>query len=74
MYEFTIMKPSDAAGAAGEGIVSAISHKSDWLTLDGGGDVTTYAFAVPAEVIVQYVVNPTPITGPIYTIPNAHFN
>lgn len=73
MYEFTILKPSDAAVAAGNGVVSAISHKSDWLTLDGGGDVTTYPFADLANVTVVYVVNPTPTTGPIYTIPNAQF-
>ena len=73
-YEFTIMKPSDAAVAAGQGVVSAISHKSDWLTIDGGGDVTTYPFAVPGAVTVVYIVNPTPVTGPIYTIPNAQFH
>jgi hypothetical protein len=67
-YEFTIMKPTDAALAAAEGVVSAISHKSDWLTIDGGGDVITHPFT--GVVTVVYIVNPAPATGPIYHISN----
>lgn len=80
-YEFTIMKPSDAAAASANGIVSTVSYKSDYLAYeqdiatdgDNGAsdeDITTYSFAA-AEVAVTYIVNPTPVTGPIYTIPNA---
>lgn len=81
-YEFTLMKASDAAAASAQGIVSGISHKSDYVTIDndvaGDGDlgasdedITTYAFT--GTVTVVYIVNPTPVTGPVYHIPN-NFN
>jgi hypothetical protein len=61
-YEYLLFKATGVAGA--EGVVSAISHKSDFI--DGG--ITTYPFT--GVVIASYVVNPTPVTGPIYHIPN----
>ena len=67
-YTFTLRKPTDAAIAAADGIVSAISHKSDYLSIAGGGNVTTYTFGTDVQVV--YVVNLPPVTGPIYHIPN----
>ncbi|MBP9029992.1 MAG: hypothetical protein KBG14_09630 [Bacteroidales bacterium] len=69
-YEFTLKKPTDAAVAAAEGIVSAISHKSDYLSIAAGGDVSTYPFT--GTVTVVYIVNPAPVTGPIYHIANTY--
>jgi len=70
-YEFTLQKPTDAAVAAAEGLVSSVSHKSDYLTVAGGGDVTTYPFS--GTVTVVYVVNPAPVTGPIYHISTSNY-
>jgi len=78
-YEFTLMKASDAAATSAEGIISGISHKSDYVTIDndvaGDGDlgandadISTYPFT--GIVTVVYIVNPTPVTGPVYHIPN----
>ena len=58
-YELT-----SAAGVTGAGIVSAISHKSDYLA----GQVNGFAFG--AKTTVVFIVNPAPVTGPIYHIPN----
>ncbi len=60
-------------GSGSDGIVSQVSHKSDYT-----GAVTLYPFdggALPADDIftVTYVVNLPPVTGPIYHIPN-NFN
>ena len=68
-YTFTLKKPSDALGA--DGIVSAISHKSDYLSIASGGNVNTYPFGTDVQVV--YIVNLPPVTGPIYHIPN-NFN
>jgi len=68
-YEYTIKTATDYTGAGGEGIISAISHKSDYLTVAGGGEITTYPFTGTA-VTVTYIVNPAPTTGPVYHIPN----
>ena len=62
-YEFTLIKASDAPLAALDGVISQISHKSDYID----GTVTTYAFAGNT---VTYWVNLPPVTGPIYHIPN----
>jgi len=62
-YTYTLHKASNLPGAAPEGIVSAISEKSDYI----GGTVSTYAFTDNQIVIV---VNPAPATGPIYYVPN----
>ena len=62
-YTYTLHKASDAPGAASDGVISAISQKSDYIA----GTVTTYAFTDNQIVIV---VNPSPTTGPIYHIPN----
>jgi hypothetical protein len=62
-YEFTLIKASDAPGAALDGVISQISHKSDYID----GTVTTYAFAGNT---VTYWINLPPVTGPIYHIPN----
>lgn len=63
-YTYTLVKATDDPGAAADGIISAITQKSDYLT---GGDYTTYAFT---DNQVVFTVNPTPVTGPIYHIPN----
>jgi len=62
-YTYTLIKASDAPGAAANGVISAISQKSDYLA----GTIQTYAFTDNQIVIV---VNPAPVTGPIYHIPN----
>lgn len=78
-YEFTIKTATDYTNAVSPGIVSAISHKSDYLDIaadtqgDGSDpsddlDITTYAFT--GTTTVTYIVNPAPTTGPIYHIPN----
>lgn len=64
-YEFTIKSATDYLGAGGEGIISGISHKSDYLAV---GDITTYPFT--GTTTITYIVNPAPSTGPIYHIPN----
>lgn len=61
-YTYTFKKASDA-GAVADGIISAISQKSDYI--DG---LTSYAFT---DNQVVFIVNPTPVTGPVYHIPNA---
>jgi len=75
-YTFTLLKASDLLVATPEGIVSAISQKSDYVAANvaGGataaaGNITTYPFT--GTVTVEYIVNPTPITGPVYHIANA---
>lgn len=55
-----------AVGVTGTGVVSAISHKSDYLA---SPVVNGYAFG--AKTTVVFIVNPAPVTGPIYHIPNA---
>jgi hypothetical protein len=68
LYEFTLAPATDAPVGI-NGIISAISHKSDYLALSGDADAfTDYAFT--GTTVISYVVNPTPVTGPIYHIPN----
>jgi hypothetical protein len=62
-YTYTLIKASDAPVAAVDGVISAISQKSDYIA----GTVSTYAFTDNQIVIV---INPAPTTGPIYHIPN----
>lgn len=62
-YTYTLIKASDAPAAALDGVISAISQKSDYV----GGVVQTHAFGDNQIVII---VNPAPTTGPIYHIPN----
>jgi len=62
-YTYTAIKASDAPGAALDGVISAISQKSDFLA----AAISTYAFTDNQIVII---VNPAPATGPIYYIPN----
>jgi hypothetical protein len=57
-----------AAGVTGNGIVSAISHKSDYL--NSPASVTGYAFGAKTSLV--YIVNPAPVTGPIYYVPNSY--
>lgn len=64
-YTYTLVKASDAPGAAANGVISAISQKSDF-----GGTVTTYPFGALATYVA--IVNPTPKTGPIYHISNTY--
>lgn len=61
-YTYTLKEATDA-GTGVDGVISAISHKSDYI--DG---VITYAFT---DNQVVFIVNPTPVTGPVYHIPNA---
>lgn len=60
-YTYTLLEASDA-GTGTNGIISAISQKSDYI--DG---LTTHAFS---DDQVVFIVNPAPTTGPIYHIPN----
>jgi len=64
-YTYTL---TSAAGVTGNGIVSAISHKSDYLAAP-----VVNANAWGAKTTVVFIVNPAPVTGPIYHIPN-NFN
>lgn len=66
VYTYTLGRPSDM-GAGDAGVVSAISHKSDYI----GG--TTIAHPFGAKTTWQAIIVPTPVTGPIYHIPN-NFN
>ena len=59
-YTYTLIGASDAGS---DGLISAISQKSDYE----GGTVLTHAFGDNQIVII---VNPAPTTGPIYHIPN----
>jgi len=61
-YTYTLVNASDVATA---GVVSAISQKSDF-----GGSVTSYAFGAKTTYVA--IVNPAPITGPIYHISNTY--
>jgi hypothetical protein len=65
-YTYTAIKASDAASAT-DGVISAISQKSDYVAEAGGADYLTYAFTDNQIVII---VNPAPATGPIYYVPN----
>ncbi|MDD2548453.1 MAG: hypothetical protein PHD00_00005 [Bacteroidales bacterium] len=60
-YTYTL---ASTAGVTGTGIVSAISHKSDYLA----GQVNGHTFGAKTSLV--FVVNPQPVTGPIYHIPN----
>ncbi|MGE0078418.1 MAG: hypothetical protein AB7S48_11205 [Bacteroidales bacterium] len=64
VYTYTLVKATDAPGAAANGIVSTVSHKSNYLA----GVVSTYPF--DTKTTYQVIVAPTPTTGPIYHIPN----
>ena len=67
MYEYTLAPATDAVAGI-TGIISAVSHKSDYLALAlDATDFTDYAFT--GTLVVTYIVNPTPVTGPIYHIP-----
>jgi len=66
-YTYTAIKASDAPAAATDGVISAISQKSDYVAEAGGADYLTYAFTDNQIVII---VNPAPSTGPIYYVPN----
>jgi len=69
-YTYTLLKASDAPGALAQGIVSAISQKSDYEygTPKGNANgIISYAFT---DNQVIFIVNPTPVTGPIYHISN----
>jgi hypothetical protein len=56
------LKASDATAVA-EGIISAISQKSDFIA----GTQLAYTYT---DNTVVFIVNPAPATGPIYHIPN----
>jgi len=69
-YTYTAIKASDAPALAANGLISAISQKSDYVAEAGGADYLTYGFT-DSQVVV--IVNPAPATGPIYYVPN-NFN
>ncbi len=60
-YIYTLLEPTDLSTGS-NGVVSAISEKSQYL--DG---VTTFAYS---DEEVVFIVNPAPVTGPIYHISN----
>lgn len=67
-YTYTLLKASDAPGAAANGIISAITEKSDYVHVNRySTDYLTYAFT---DNNVVFIVNPAPSTGPIFHIPN----
>jgi hypothetical protein len=70
-YTYTLVKASDAPAAAGDGLMSAISQKSDYIAEAGGADYLTYAYTGDHAIVI--IVNPAPSTGPIYYVPN-NFN
>lgn len=59
-YTYKVTRTGDAAQ---NGLFSNISQKSDFL-----GALQYYNFT---NQIVSFIVNPAPVTGPIYYIPNA---
>lgn len=61
-YTYTLLEPSDLSTGT-DGVVSAISEKSQYL--DG---VSTFAYSGKSEIV--FIVNPAPVTGPIYHIAN----
>ncbi len=61
-YTYTFHDASDA-GTTNDGIISAISQKSDYVQ-----GLISYAFT---DNQVVFIVNPAPVTGPVYHIPNA---
>ena len=65
-YTYTLRKATDAPGAAAHGLISAISEKSDYIA----ATVLTYPFVGKSTYVA--IVNPTPVTGPIYHIPNTY--
>lgn len=66
-YTYTLTKATDAPGPAADGLISAISEKSDYVN----GTVRTHAFAGNGgDATIVIIVNPAPETGPIYHIPN----
>jgi hypothetical protein len=67
VYVFTLIKASDAPGAAADGVISQISEKSDYLA----AAVNTYAFSGSD---VTYNINLPPVTGPVYYIANDFYN
>lgn len=67
-YTYTLVKATDAPVAAADGIISAITEKSDYVHVNSyAADYLTYAFT---NASVVFIVNPAPSTGPIYHIPN----
>jgi len=65
-YTYKVARSGEATGTANIDFVSNISHKSDYLALGGAFDPKV-AFTVST---VSFIVNPAPVTGPIYHISN----
>lgn len=63
-YTYRVRRPG-AAVSADNDFLSNISHKSDFLA--GAGNEVYYAFT---NYEVSFIVNPAPVTGPIYYVPN----
>lgn len=68
-YTYTLIKASDLPRTISQGLVSGISQKSDYLNTPAS--ITKYAFVTHPSI--SWIVNPAPVTGPIYHIPN-NFN
>jgi hypothetical protein len=64
-YTYTLVKATNAPAPEPQGIISAISQKSDY---PNHATPNTYAFTGDAQIVI--IVDPTPVTGPIYHIPN----
>jgi len=79
VYEYELKKSSDAPVSAADGIVSVVSHRSDYLTIKASNPLTVYPFGdtnSDSSTKTKYtaIVAPTPTTGPIYHIPNSFYN
>ncbi len=62
-----LVKATDApAAAASNGVISAISQKSDFLRVP----LVLNTILLPTQTVSVVIVNPAPATGPIYYIPN----
>jgi hypothetical protein len=68
-YLFSLENPTDYTGA-GSGMASVISANSDYIAIAAGSEAantTLYGFGTD---VMGWVVNPVPVTGPIYHISN----
>ncbi len=63
-YTYTLVKASDAPGAALDGVISAISQKSDFIV----ATVNTYPFFADATHFTSYVVSSTLHLQPVRSI------
>jgi hypothetical protein len=65
-YTYRVRRTTNGATvSANNDFISAIAHKSDYL--EGAGNEDYFAFA---NNTVSFIVNPAPVTGPIFHVPN----